>query len=116
STYDNSCLMAGPEGVMVVGFTKPELKQYEGKRLSEIASLMHKDWAEVIIDLNVAEEARLGEILFLMNEDNVRSQIRQPWIKWGTDAGSEDPASVPHLIQGWRIWERTLSSFIRKRI
>jgi N-acyl-D-amino-acid deacylase len=92
ASYDNSCLNAGPEGVMVVGFTKPELKQYEGKRLSEIARMTGKDWAEVVIDFNVAEEAKLDEILFLMNEENVRAQIRQPWIKWGTDAGAQDPA------------------------
>ena len=93
-SYDNSCLNAGPGGVMVVGFTKPALRQYEGKRLSEIATMMGKDWAEVIIDLNVQEEAHLDEILFLMNEDNVRMQIRQPWMKWGTDAGAQDPAKA----------------------
>lgn len=92
-TYDNSCLSAGPDGVMVVGFTRPELKQYEGKRLAEIATLMGRDWAEVIIDLNVAEEAKLDEILFMMSEENVREQIRQPWMKWGTDAGAQDPAT-----------------------
>ena len=48
----------------------------------------------MIIDLNVAEEARLGEILFLMSEENIRTQIRQPWMKFGTDAGSEDPATA----------------------
>jgi N-acyl-D-amino-acid deacylase len=115
STYDNSCLNAGPEGVMVVGFTKPELKQYEGKRLSEIARLMNKDWAEVIIDLNVAEEARLGEILFLMNEDNVRSQIRQPWIKWGTDADAQDPATAKGMThpRAYGDYPRLLGKYVR---
>ena len=55
---------------------------------------MQKDCAEVFIDLNVAENASLGEILFLMSEDNVRFQIRQPWMKWGTDAGGIDPATA----------------------
>jgi N-acyl-D-amino-acid deacylase len=115
STYDNSCLNAGPEGVMVVGFTKPELKQYEGKRLSEIARLMNKDWAEVIIDLNVAEDARLGEILFLMNEDNVRTQIRQPWIKWGTDADAQDPATAVGMThpRAYGDYPRLLGKYVR---
>lgn len=114
-TYDNSCLNAGPEGVMVVGFTRPELKQYEGKRLSEIAAMMHKDWAEVIIDLNVAEEARLGEILFLMNEDNVRTQIRQPWIKWGTDAEGQDPATATGMThpRAYGNYARLLGRYVR---
>jgi dihydroorotase/N-acyl-D-amino-acid deacylase len=115
STYDNSCLNAGPEGVMVVGFTKPELKQYEGKRLSEIARMMNKDWAEVLIDLNVAEQARLGEILFLMNEDNVRSQIRQPWIKWGTDADAQDPATATGMThpRAYGDFPRLLGKYVR---
>lgn len=115
-TYDNSCLNAGPEGVMVVGFSKPELKQYEGKRLSEIAQLMGKDWAEVIIDLNVAEEAHLGEILFLMTEENVRNQIRQPWIKWGTDAEGQDPATAHGLThpRAYGDYPRLLGKYVRE--
>jgi len=115
STYDNSCLSAGPEGVMVVGFTRPELKQYEGKRLSEIATLMNKDWAEVVIDLNVAEKAQLGEILFLMNEENVRTQIRQPWIKWGTDADAQDPATAVGMThpRAYGDYTRLLGKYVR---
>jgi N-acyl-D-aspartate/D-glutamate deacylase len=115
-TYDNSCLNAGPEGVMVVGFTKPELKQYEGKRLSEIAQMMNKDWAEVLIDFNVAENAGLGEILFLMSEDNVKNQIRQPWIKWGTDAGAQDPATATGLThpRAYGDYPRLLGKYVRE--
>lgn len=116
ASYDNSCLNAGPEGVMVVGFTKPELKQYEGKRLSEIARLMGRDWAEALIDLNVAEEARLGEILFLMNEDNVRTQIRQPWIKWGTDADAQNPATARGMThpRAYGDYPRLLGRYVRE--
>jgi dihydroorotase/N-acyl-D-amino-acid deacylase len=92
--YENLCEIAGPENVMVVGFTRPELKKFEGKRLNEIASALGKDWAEAMIDLNVAEKAGLGEILFLMSEENIRLQLKQPWMKFGTDAGSEDPATA----------------------
>jgi dihydroorotase/N-acyl-D-amino-acid deacylase len=101
---------------MVVGFSKPELKQYEGKRLSEIAQLMGKDWAEVIIDLNVAEEAHLGEILFLMTEENVRNQIRQPWIKWGTDAEGQDPATAHGLThpRAYGDYPRLLGKYVRE--
>lgn len=115
-TYDNSCLNAGPEGVMVVGFTKPELKQYEGKRLSEIAQLMNQDWAEVLIDFNVAENAGLGEILFLMSEENVRTQIRQPWIKWGTDAGAQDPAQATGLThpRAYGDYPRLFGKYVRE--
>jgi dihydroorotase/N-acyl-D-amino-acid deacylase len=35
--WENLCLLAGPEGVLVLGLNKPENKQYAGKRLGEIA-------------------------------------------------------------------------------
>ena len=44
-THENLCLSATPPNVMVVGFRRPELKKYEGKRLSEgIAD--NKEWRE----------------------------------------------------------------------
>ena len=77
--YENLCEIAGPEGVMVVGFRTPELQRFEGKRLSEIAAALGTTWPEAIIDLNVAESLGLGEILFLMSEENMRLQLKQPY-------------------------------------
>lgn len=115
-SYENLCLGATPANVMVVGFRKPELLQYEGKRLAEIAQAMGKDWADVIIDLNLAEEARLGELLFLMDEANVRMQIRQPWMKFGTDAGSQDPATAKGLThpRTYGNYPRLLGRYVRE--
>jgi N-acyl-D-amino-acid deacylase len=92
--YENLCEIATPANVMVVGFRKEANKRFEGKRLSEISAALGKDWAETIIDLNVDEELRLGELLFLMSEENIRLQLQQPWIKFGTDAASTDPATA----------------------
>ena len=112
--FENSCVEA-PGNVMVVGFKRPELLRYEGKRLSEIAQAMGKDWADVVIDLNVAEDAQLGEILFRMSEDNVRMQIRQPWMKWGTDAEAKDPATAKGLAhpRTYGNFPRLLGKYVR---
>ena len=115
--YENLCEIATPANVMVMGFRKEPNKQFEGKRLSEIASAMGKDWAEVIIDLNVDEELRLGEILFLMSEENIRLQLRQPWIKFGTDAGSQDPATARGLThpRAYGNFPRLLARYVREQ-
>jgi N-acyl-D-amino-acid deacylase len=55
--YENLCEIATPANVMVMGFRKDANKRFEGKRLSEIAESLGKDWAEVIIDLNVDEDS-----------------------------------------------------------
>jgi dihydroorotase/N-acyl-D-amino-acid deacylase len=113
--FENSCV-EDPHNVMVVGFTKPELKPYEGKRLDEIAKAMGKDWADVIIDLNIAESANLGEILFRMSEENVKQQIKAPWMKFGTDAGSNDPATAKGMThpRAYGNFPRLFGKYVRE--
>jgi dihydroorotase/N-acyl-D-amino-acid deacylase len=113
--YENLCLIAGPNNVMVTGFTRPEYRQYEGKRLDEIARGLGKDWGDALIDLNIAERAQLGEILFLMSEENVRLQLKQPWIKFGTDAGAMDPANARGMThpRTYGNFTRLLAKYVR---
>ncbi len=115
--YENLCQIATPANVMVMGFKKPEYRQFEGKRLSEIATALNKDWAEVIIDLNVEENAQLGEILFLMSEENIRLQLQQPWMKFGTDAGSQDPATATGLThpRAYGNFPRLMGRYVREQ-
>lgn len=114
--YENLCEIATPPNVMVTGFRKPELQRFEGKRLNEIAAALGKDWAEVIIDLNVEEELGLGEILFLMSEENMRLQLQQPWIKFGTDAGSQDPATARGMThpRAYGNFPRLFARYVRE--
>jgi N-acyl-D-amino-acid deacylase len=115
--YENLCEIATPANVMVTGFRKPENQRFEGKRLSEIAAALNKDWAEVIIDLNVDEDFGLGEILFLMSEDNMRLQLQQPWMKFGTDAGSQDPATARGMThpRAYGNFPRLFARYVREQ-
>lgn len=114
--YENLCSVAGPGNVMVVGFTRPELRQYEGKRLDEIARALGKDWGDAVIDLNLAENGGLGEILFLMSEENMRLQLRQPWMKFGTDAGAQDPARATGMThpRAYGDFPRLFAKYVRE--
>jgi len=99
ATWENLCLSATPDGVEVVGFKVDSLKRYEGQRLSQIARAMGKTWPDAIIDLTLAEHDRLGQLLFIASDSNVAMQIRQPWMKFGTDAEGLDPDSSARLRQ-----------------
>ena len=115
--YENLCEVATPDNVMVVGFKKPELQKFEGKRLAEIARALGKDWAETIIDLNVEESLGLGELLFLMSEDNIKLQLRQPWMKFGTDASSQDPATARGMThpRAYGNFPRLFGRYVREQ-
>ncbi|HEX2717986.1 MAG TPA: amidohydrolase family protein, partial [Gemmatimonadaceae bacterium] len=94
---DNSeslCELGTPNGVMVVGFRDSTLKRFEGMRLDEIARAMSLDWADALIELTLRERARLGALFFLASDENLRMQLRQPWIIIGTDADGIDPDSA----------------------
>jgi dihydroorotase/N-acyl-D-amino-acid deacylase len=115
--YENLCEIATPANVMVVGFRKEANKRFEGKRLSEIAAALGKDWAEVIIDLNVDEELGLGELLFLMSEENIRLQLQQPWMKFGTDASSQDPTTAQGMThpRAYGNFPRLFGRYVREQ-
>ena len=83
--------MATPQGVLITGLGQLENKQYVGKRLAEIASMMHKDYLDAAMDLILSERRRVETVYFMMSEDNVKLQLKQPWMKFGTDAAGIDP-------------------------
>jgi dihydroorotase/N-acyl-D-amino-acid deacylase len=92
--WENLCTQATPQGVLLVGFRNPENRKWIGKRLSEVAAATGKEWVETAMDLILSDRSRVETLYFLMSEENVKLQLRQPWMKFGTDAGGVDPDSV----------------------
>ncbi len=84
--WENLGYFAGPEGMLLIGFRNPELQQYLGKTVAEVAELRGQDPRDTIIDLVIADGSRVDTVYFLMNEENLRAQIQQPWMMFGSDA------------------------------
>ena len=82
----------------IVGFTRPELKKYEGWRIDAIMRDMNESAPDVVIDLILAENNHLGKINFSMTEENVAMQLKKPWVVIGSDAGGFDPDSARGLV------------------
>ena len=116
SEWENLCELATPDGVLVLGLRKPENTQWVGKRLGEIAAAQGKHWADVVMDLLLSEEQRIGTIYFMMDEENVKLQLRQPWMKFGTDAGGIDPDSARSLAhpRAYGNYPRILGKYVRE--
>ena len=113
--WENLCQLAGPQGVLILGITKQENRQYAGKRLSEIAAMMNKPWEDAAMDLLISERQRIGTVYFLMSEDNVKLNLAQPWIKFGTDAGGVDPDSARGLThpRAYGNFPRIMGKYVR---
>ena len=117
-SWENLCQLATPDGVRPGGFEVPANKGLENKSLSEIAALRRKEWVDVLMDLTVEEEARLGATYFIASEENLALQIKQPWIKFGTDAGANDPDSTQGgetHPRAYGTYPKILGRFVREQ-
>jgi N-acyl-D-amino-acid deacylase len=92
SEWENLYLAAGsPERVLLTGFKSAALKPLTGKTLAQVAAMRGKSPEETIMDLVSEDESRVGTVYFLMSEDNLAKQMRQPWVSFGSDAQSMAP-------------------------
>jgi N-acyl-D-amino-acid deacylase len=100
----------------VIGFTRPELKKYEGWRIDALMKDMNKPSYDVVIDLVLAEYDRLGKINFSMSEENVAMQLRRPWVVIGSDAGGHNPDSASSLThpRAYGSFPRVLGKYVRQ--
>ncbi|MBK8649017.1 MAG: D-aminoacylase [Gemmatimonadetes bacterium] len=111
------CQREGPTGYMIAGFTKPEHKQFEGKFLADIASAMNRPWPDAIIELILSEGHDLDKINFTMSEENVRMQLKWPWVSIGSDAGGVDPDSATGVVhpRAYGTYPRILGRYVREQ-
>ncbi len=115
---DNAFAATGPEGILIASTYDAKLKQYEGKRLSEVAKEWRKHPVDAMIDLLLADSARTGCIFFSMHEEDVRMAIAQPWSSFCTDGGqyaTDGPLSTgkPHP-RAYGTFPRILARYVRE--
>ncbi len=100
----------------VIGFRQPHLKKYEGWRIDAIMKDMTLPSYDVVIELTLAENDRLGKINFSMMEENVAMQLKRPWVVIGSDAGGYDPDSATGLThpRAYGSFPRVLGKYVRQ--
>ena len=86
--WENMFHENGADGIMLCGFAKPEMRRYQGMRLSQVAAERGKEAQDTLIDLLIEDNSRIFSLYFSMSEDNLRKQIQLPWVSFCSDAGS----------------------------
>jgi N-acyl-D-amino-acid deacylase len=95
SDWENYYLAAGsPDHILLVQFKSESLKQYTGKTLAELAKIRGKDPVETIMDLMLEDRYRVMAVYFMMSEENIKKQLRLPWVSLGSDMWSIAPEGV----------------------
>jgi dihydroorotase/N-acyl-D-amino-acid deacylase len=107
----------GAAGVLVGSVVNRELENIQGKRVSEIAKEQGKDELEALFDIIVADRGQTGAIYFMMNEDDLRAALREPFVSICTDSGAraaDGPlAGSKSHPRGWGSYPRVLSRYVR---
>jgi dihydroorotase/N-acyl-D-amino-acid deacylase len=107
----------GASGVLVGSVVNRELESLQGKRVSEIAQERGKDEIETLFDIIVADRGQTGAIYFMMNEDDLRAALREPFVSICTDSGAraaDGPLSGSKSHpRGWGSYPRVLSRYVR---
>lgn len=118
--WENLLLLAGTaESVVLSAFKNDELKHLTGKTLAEIAEMRGTSPEEAAMDLVVEDGSRVGAVYFLMAEDNLELQMKQPWVSFGSDEASLAPEGVflksnPHPRAYGNV-ARLLGHYVRDR-
>jgi N-acyl-D-amino-acid deacylase len=116
--WENLYLAAGsPDHILLVGFKSDKLKPLTGKSLAEVAKMRGKDPVETIMELIAEDESRIDSIYFLMSEENIKKEIKKPWISFGSDEASQAPEGVflksnPHP-RAYGNFARVLGKYVR---
>ena len=92
--WENLMIGATAKGMLLVGFKSDSLRYLTGKTLEEAAKIYDKTPEETAIDLVIKDGSRVEVVYFLMSEDNVKQQIRLPYMTFGSDAGSMAPEGL----------------------
>ncbi len=73
---------------ILAGFNAERLRPLTGKTLEEAARIRGKDQVETVLELVEEDNAATRVATFVMSEENIKKEIRQPWVSLGSDAVS----------------------------
>jgi N-acyl-D-amino-acid deacylase len=117
-TWENLYLDAGgAPGVMVSSVVNPELKQYTGKTVAEIAQVQKKDPLDTLMDFVLADKGLTSALYFIASEEDLQTGLRQPWTSIGLDINEmslDGPLFEPHTHpRGYGSMPRFLGHYVR---
>ncbi len=109
--------ISGPQDVMITAVQNPDLKKFQGKRLTEVAKAMGKDPIDALFDLLIDDKGFTSVAVFGMSEPDVALALQQPWVAIDNDSSGTSPEGVlgeehPHP-RAYGTFPRILRKYVR---
>jgi N-acyl-D-amino-acid deacylase len=108
----------GPDDIMITAVQNPELKKFQGKRLTEVAKMMGKDPIDTLFDLLIEDKGFTSVAVFGMSEPDVSLALQQPWVSVDNDSSGTSPEGIlgeehPHP-RAYGTFPRILRKYVRE--
>jgi N-acyl-D-aspartate/D-glutamate deacylase len=92
-------------------------KRYEGRRVDEAAREAGKDPYDFVFDFLIATRGNVGCVWFIIDENDLRLAMRQPWVSIGSDGAALATSGplrngVPHP-RNFGTFPRVLGRYVR---
>ena len=110
--------IGGPEDVMIGVVQNPELKKFQGKRITDVAKAWNKDPMDALLDFLIADKAFTEVAVFGMSEPDVALALQQPWVSIDNDSPGTSPEGIlgeehPHP-RAYGTFPRILRKYVRE--
>ena len=110
--------ISGPQDVMVSVVQNPELKKFQGKRLTEVAKAWNEDPMDALFDLLIQDKGFTECAVFGMAEPDVALALQQPWMSVDNDSAGTSPEGIlgeehPHP-RAYGTFPRILRKYVRE--
>lgn len=107
-----------PHAVEITSVQDLSLKQFEGKRLDEVARSWHEEPIDALLDILIKDHAATDVAVFGMSQPDVTFALKQPWMSICDDAGAQAPTGPlgqghPHP-RAYAAFSRIIAKYVQE--
>jgi N-acyl-D-aspartate/D-glutamate deacylase len=116
--YNHYTATGSWEGMLLVSFSNPAFKKYEGKRMNEVISDLKMKPLDALFHVLDQNRGSVPTVYFHHNEDDMRYAMKQPFVSIGSDGtavATEGPLAKgnPHP-RYYGTFPRVLGRYVRE--
>jgi N-acyl-D-amino-acid deacylase len=83
--YNHYTATGSWQGMLLVSFSNPEYKKFEGKRMSDVIQALGGNPVDVLFKVLIDNNGGVPTVYFHHSEDDMRYALKQPFVSIGSD-------------------------------